>query len=148
MENRFTKCCFDFEVVGCHSECNRSKCKRNHDPAFAVFYQRANNEYCYCLNCKQLGQYWRCILEDTNFLCSSRCERCKACKEMSHVFVELQDSYFFIPNTKVSNNYEDKPYQPVMWHVYNRPSNKKEFRIEIAKSIPHIGLVLDYGQTC
>ena len=67
---------------------------------------------------------------------------------MSHAFVELQDSYFFIPNTKVTNKYEDKPYQPVMWHVYNRPSNKKEFRIEIAKSIPHIGLVLDYGQTC
>ena len=77
MENRFTKCCFDFEVVGCHSECNRSKCKRNHDPAFAVFYQRANNEYCYCLNCKQLGQYWRCIVEDANYLCSSRCEDVK-----------------------------------------------------------------------
>ena len=60
---------------------------------------------------------------------------------MSHVFVELQDSYFFIPNTKVANNYEDKRYQPVMWHVYNRPSNTKEFRIEIAKSIPYIGLV-------
>ena len=43
---------------------------------------------------------------------------------MSHVFVELQDSYFFIPNTKVANDYEDKPYQPVMWRVYNRPSNK------------------------
>ena len=67
---------------------------------------------------------------------------------MSHVFVELQDSYFFIPNIKVANNYEDKPYQPVMWYVYNRPSNKKEFRIEIAKSIPDIGLVMDNGQTC
>ena len=125
-----------------------SQTKGNHDPAFAVFYQRANNEYCYYLNRKQLGQYWRCIVEDTNFLCSSRCERCKACKEMSHVFVELQDSYFFIPNTKVANNYEDKPYQPVIWCVYNRPSNKKEFRIEIAKSIPDIGLVMDNGQTC
>ena len=70
---------------------------------------------------------------------------------MYHVFVELQyffTSYFFIPNTKVANNNEDKPYQPVIWRVYNRPSNKKEFRIEIAKSIPRIGLVLDYGQTC
>ena len=67
---------------------------------------------------------------------------------MSHVFIELQDSYFVIPNTKVANNYEDKPYQTVMWLVYNRPSNKKESRIEIAKSIPHIDLVLDYGQTC
>ena len=74
MENRFTKCCFDFEVVGFHSECDRSNCEGNHDPAFAVFYQMANDEYCYCLNRKQLGQYWRCIVEDTNFLCSSRCE--------------------------------------------------------------------------
>ena len=92
MENSFAKCCFNFEVVVFHSECDESYGKRNHDPAFAVFYQRANYEYCYCLNRKQLGQFWRCIVEDTNFLCWSRCERCKACKEMSHVFVELQDS--------------------------------------------------------
>ena len=103
-----------FEVVGFDSECDQSNCKENHDPAFAVFCQRANDEYCYCLNRKQLGQYQRCIVEDTNFLCSSRCEQCKACKEMSHVFIELQDSYFVIPNTKVANNYEDKPYQTVM----------------------------------
>ena len=45
MENRFTKCCFDFEVVGFHSECDQLNCKGN-DPAFAVFYQRANDEYC------------------------------------------------------------------------------------------------------
>ena len=101
MENRFTICCFDFEVVGFHSECNQSNCKGNHDPAFAVFYQRANDEYCYCLNRKQLGQYWRCIVEDTNFLCSGRCERCKACKEMSHVFDELQDSYFLYQMLKL-----------------------------------------------
>ena len=73
----------------------------NRDPAFAVFYQRANDEYCYCLNRKQLGQYWRCIVEDTNFLCSGRCERCKACKEMSHVFDELQDSYFLYQMLKL-----------------------------------------------
>ena len=109
MENRFIKFCFDFEVVGFHSERDRSNCVGNHDPGFAVFCQRANDEYCYCLSQKKLGQYWRCIVEDTNVLCSSRCERCKAFKELSHVFVELQDSSFFIPNSKVANNYEDKP---------------------------------------
>ena len=114
MENCFTKCCFDFEVAGPHFECNQSNYRGNHDPVFAVFYQRVSDEYCYCLNRKQLGQYWRCIVKDTNCLCSSRCERCKACKEMYHVFVELQDSYFFITNTKVANNNEDKPYQPIM----------------------------------
>ena len=148
MENRFTKCCFDFDVVGFHSVCDMQGCKGNHHPAFTVYYQKVNDEYCYCLNRKQLGQYWRCVVDNTNFLCPSRCERCKACKEMSHVFSELQDSYFFHPRTDLPNCFVDKPYQPVMWSVFNRPSSKKEFRIEIAKSIPHIGLVRDYGQTC
>ena len=43
MENRFTKCCFDFEVVGFHSECDQSNCQGNQDPAFAIFYQRASD---------------------------------------------------------------------------------------------------------
>ena len=72
----------------------------------------------------------------------------KLAKKCLMYLLSYKIAIFFIPNTKVANNYEDKPYQPVMWRVYNRPSNKKEFRIEIAKSIPHIGLVLDYGQTC
>ena len=55
---------------------------------------------------------------------------------------------FFLPNTKVANNDEQKPYQPVMWRVFNRPSNKKSFRIEIAKSIPHIGFIAGNGQAC
>ena len=76
------------------------------------------------------------------------CERCKTCKEMSNVFEELHNSYFFLPNTKVANNDEQKPYQPVMWRVFNRPSNKKSFRIEIAKSIAHIGFIADNGQAC
>ena len=69
---------------------------------------------------------------------------------MSEVFIELQDSYFFQPKTKPPNCFEDKPYQPVMWHLFNRSidKNNKRFRIEIAKSIPHIGLVVDYGQIC
>ena len=65
-----------------------------------------------------------------NFLCSSRCERCKACKEMSHVFEELQGTYFSVPNTKVANNDEQKPYQPLMWRVFNRPSNTKTLELK------------------
>ena len=67
---------------------------------------------------------------------------------MSHVFTELQGSYFFHPRTVHPNSSEDKPYQPVLWRVFNRPINKKQFRIEVAKSISNIGLVQDYGQTC
>ena len=43
IENHFTKCCFDFEVVGFQSECDQSNYQENQDPAFAVFYQRASD---------------------------------------------------------------------------------------------------------
>ena len=57
---------------------------------------------------------------------------------------------FFHPKTSVANNQEKLPYQPVLWRVFNSVINKKNknFRIEIAKSIPHCGLVLNYGKTC
>ena len=62
----------------------------------------------------------------------------------------MSDSYFFYPKTSVANNEEKIPYQPVLWRVFNSVINKnnKNFRIEIAKSIPHSSLVLNYGKTC
>ena len=61
-----------------------------------------------------------------------------------------KNSFFFQPNTMLRCLSDDKPFQPVMWKVFTRNTDKnnKQFRIEIAKSIPHIGLVTDYGQTC
>ena len=145
MENRFTKCCFGFEPSGTRSECDRLTCSGNHNPAFNLYYQRANNNYCYCLNRKQLGQYWRCVVQDRDSLCPSKCKHCSICKEMNDVFVELQDAYFFQPNTRPI---EDKTYQPVMWCVFNSTidRNTKNFRVEIAKSIPHVRFVLDYNE--
>ena len=37
-----------------------------------------------------------------------------------------------------------------MWRVFNRSINKNNtfFKIEIAKSIPHIGIVTNYEQIC
>ena len=70
---------------------------------------------------------------------------------MHDVFVDLQDAYFLQPNTNRLINNEDKPFQPVMWRVFNSTidRNTKKCRIEIVKSIPHVGLVLDYnGQAC
>ena len=57
---------------------------------------------------------------------------------------------FFQPNTTLRCLFDDKPFQPVMWQVFTRNTDKsnKQFRIETAKSVPHIGLVTDYGQTC
>ena len=90
------------------------------------------------------------MVEDRDSFCSSRCDQCNICKEMSDVFVEFQDSYFFHPKTSVANNKKNLTYQPVLWRVYNSVINKnnKNFRIEIAKSIPHSGLVLNYRKTC
>ena len=68
---------------------------------------------------------------------------------MSDIFYELQDSYFFYPKTTVANNYDETPYQPVLWRIFTSTLNKRNerFRIDIAKSIPNTGLVLDFGQT-
>ena len=69
---------------------------------------------------------------------------------MSDVFTELQDSYFFHPKTSVANNQEKFPYEPVLWRVFSSVINKNNnnFRTDIAKSIPHSDLVLNYGKTC
>ena len=147
MENSFEKFCFDYDIIRSTTQCDWLKCEANHNPVFIVYYQKANNEYCYCLNRNQLGQYWQCIVENSALLCPSKCEEGEVYKETSHIFTELQDSWFFYPNTKVPASFESKPYQPVKWRIFTA-ANKKKFRIEIAKSIPHIGLVVNDGQTC
>ena len=45
------------------------------------------------------------------------------------VFIELQDSYFFCPNTSVANNHEQVPYQPILWRVFNSVIDKKSQKI-------------------
>lgn len=64
MESRFEKCCFDFDVIRSYTQCDRLNCEAKHSPVFTVYYHNVDNEYCYCLNREQLGQYWRCIVED------------------------------------------------------------------------------------
>ena len=116
---------------------------------FNLYYHQVNNEYFYCVNRKQLGQYWKCVVEDQDVICPSRCDKCNICNEMTEIFTELQDSYFFCPTTSVANNQEDIPYQPVLWRIFNSAINKgnKKIRIEIGKSVKHHGLVLNYGET-
>ena len=69
---------------------------------------------------------------------------------MNDVSVELQEANFFYPKTTPANNNEVKPYQPVLWHVFTSiiDKNKKNFCIQIAKSIPSDNLILDYRKTC
>ena len=97
------------------SECDRFSCQEgNHSPVFNLYFHKGNNEYFYCINREQLGQYWKCVVEDRDSFCPSRCDQCNICKEMSDVFTELQDSYFFHPKTSVANNQENLPYQSVL----------------------------------
>ena len=53
VENRFEKCCFDFDLVRkLPSEIESTVLQ------FSVYYHKNNNSSCRCLNCRQLGQYW------------------------------------------------------------------------------------------
>ena len=72
MENHILKCCFNFQLVGHHFECDRINCKGNLSPEFPVYHEKSLGLHCYCLNHHQLGHYWRCIAEDCNFLCKSQ----------------------------------------------------------------------------
>ena len=127
MENRFLTCCFDSVLIGTHSECDRLSCEHEkHSPEFEVYYHKVNNRYFYCLNQKQLGQYWQCVIKDRDTLCPDRCEKCSICKEMTDVFTELQDSFFFYPKQSLANNDDPIPYQPVLWRVFNSVFDKKK----------------------
>ena len=68
---------------------------------------------------------------------------------MSDVFAELHDSYFFYPNSHRANNREEVPYRPILWKIFTSVIDKynKKIRMEIGKSIPNRGLVLNYGKT-
>ena len=98
MENRFLTCCHDSVLIGTRSEFDRLQCQGNHDPVFIVFYHKVNDKYFYCLNRNELGQYWKCVVEDRDFFYSSRCDRCSICKEISDAFSELQDMMKFRVN--------------------------------------------------
>ena len=151
MENRFEICYHDSLLIGTRSECDRLSCiEGNHAPLFNLYYHKINNEYFYCVNREQLGQYWHCVVEDRDTLCPYRCDKCKMCKEMSDVFPELQDSYFFYPRTDAANSQEEIPYQPILWIISTTviDKNNERFRIEIGKSNPNRDLVLNYGKTC
>ena len=54
------------------------------------------------------------LLKIGMFFCPDRCDKCDICKEMSDVFTELQDSYFFYPKTDNANNHEEIPHQPIL----------------------------------
>ena len=73
----------------------------SHDPVFDLYYKRTNNEYCYCLNRNQLGQYWQCVVKDRDTFCPSHCDSCTICKEMSDGCEEVVEPLNAIRKTSV-----------------------------------------------
>ena len=65
-------------------------------------------------------------------------------------FCEIARCFFFQPNVTCRSASDEKPLPPVMWRIFNRniSKNNNSFDIEIAKSIPHIGIVTNYAKTC
>ena len=119
---------FIIEYGNKHTENFCWLCKRNFILMFDVYYHKVNNEYFYCLNWKQLGQYWQCLIKDRDTFCPERCEKCTICKEMTNVFTELQDSFFFYPKQSLANKVDLVPYQPVLC-VFNSVIDKKKKKI-------------------
>lgn len=127
--------------MGAVNECDRMSCVLNGKHDFELYFHKTNDESFYCVNRKQLREYWRCVIKDQKTFCPEKYDDCDVCKELAVVFENLQDAYFFSPNKN--------KHQPVMWRVFFERGNKScKFRIEIAKTIESEDLVLNYGSSC
>ena len=62
------KCCFNADVIGKRTECDRLSCEGKHTE-FTLFFHKINNESFYCLNRKQLEEYWKYVNKDQEVFC-------------------------------------------------------------------------------
>ena len=96
MENSFLICCHDSLLIGSRSECDRLQCQGNHDPAFNVFYHKVINRHFYCLSRNQLGQYWKCVVEDREFFAVADVINVVFVKKCLMFFLNCKTVIFFI----------------------------------------------------
>ena len=96
MENSFLICCHDSLLIGSRSECDRLQCQGNHDPAFYVFYHKVNNRHFYCLSRNQLGQYWKCVVEDREFFALADVINVVFVKKCLMFFLNCKTVIFFL----------------------------------------------------
>ena len=95
-------CCFDFDVARSTPGCDRLTCDGKHDPVFNILFDKGTNEYCYCLNRKQLEQYWDCVSKNREAICSKKCSvfdvfnKCMLCRQVADIWYELQKNFFFL----------------------------------------------------
>ena len=106
------------------------------------FFYKVNNEYFYCLNIKQLDEYWECIIKGQEIFCSEKCHDCVVCKFLTEAHDGLRRGYFLSPR-------KDAPYQPILWKIFTNvigKTNKSILRVEIGKTVKAFTLVY-HGET-
>ena len=137
----FQKCCFDSEKIDVINECDRMSRIFNRKHEFEKYSHKGNDETFYCLNTKQLGEYWHCVIEDQRVFCPEKCDECEVCKAVIEVLENLQDAYLFTLNKN--------KHQPILWRVFFKGiNNSKKFRSEMAKTVESDNLVSNDGPTC
>ena len=127
----FMECCFEHQKTHIIEECDLMGCEGKHFQEYFIEKKddRKRLARFYCLDRKQLGEYWRCAQIETETFCSEHCNNCKICFYFLKNFQELQESYFFSPR-------KDMDYQPIAWRVFfKQPKYYIDFRLEIAKTV-------------
>ena len=74
------------------NECDRMSRIFNRKHEFEKYSHKGNDETFYCLNTKQLGEYWHCVIEDQRVFCPEKCDECEVCKAVIEVLENLQDA--------------------------------------------------------
>ena len=75
------------------------------------------------------------MVEDGDAFCPSTCHKCSVCNEMTEIFTELQNDYFFYPRTNVVSNQEYISYQPVLQRIFNSVINKGNRKDRIDRKV-------------
>ena len=63
----FNHCCFNSELLGKRTECDRLSCRGKHE--FGLYYRKVSGCLHYLLNRKELNEYWKCCVQDQEEFC-------------------------------------------------------------------------------
>ena len=114
----FMECCFEHQQTHITEECDLVGCGRKHH--FQGYFiekkdDRKKLTRFYCLDRKQLGEYWHCPQLEGEIFCPEHCYNCEIYFDSLKIFQELQESYFFSAR-------KDMDYQPIAWRLFFKQS--------------------------
>ena len=109
----FMECCFEHQKTHIIEKCDLMGCEGKHH--FQKYFIEKKDDqkklaHFYCLDRKQLGEYWHCAQIKREAFCPKHCDNCKICFDFLKIFQELQESQFF-------SSRKDMDYQPIAWRV-------------------------------